>query len=204
MTGRFVAIEGPNGVGKTTVTAHLAMQLRMRGHAVHTTAEPSRSPLGSLVRAAESYLSGRALGLAVAADRYAHIEHEISPALDAGMDVISHRYVQSSLVLQRLDGLSLAEIWRYNAHVMVPAMSVYLEEAPEVIATRLSARPELSRLELRGSPARELALYEDAFRFLARRGWPQVKIDCHDLAPDDIAAKILGLLDELPQQETSV
>jgi dTMP kinase len=198
MTSRFIAIEGPNGVGKTTVTAHLARQLGILGLAVHTTAEPSGSPLGSIVRSAESYLSGRALALAVAADRYAHVEHEICPALHAGQDVISHRYVQSSLVLQRLDGLGLAEIWRYNAYVMVPAMSVYLEDEPGVIAARLSARPELSRLELQGSPARELALYEDAFRFLARRGWPQVKINCHELAPDDIAAKILGLLEELP------
>jgi dTMP kinase len=166
MTGRFIAIEGPNGVGKTTVIAQLARQLGRHGLAVHTRAEPSGSPLGTIVRSAESYLSGRALALAVAADRYAHIEHEISPALDAGKDVITHRYVQSSLVLQRLDGLGPAEIWRYNAHVLVPALSVYLEDEPDVIADRLSARPELSRLELQGSPARELALYEDAFRFL--------------------------------------
>ena len=194
MTSRFVAIEGPNGVGKSTVTTRLARQLATLGRQVHTTAEPSGTALGTLVRSAESSLSGRALALAVAADRYAHVEHEIRPTLDSGKDVISDRYVPSSLVLQRLDGLTLTEIWSYNAHLIVPALSVYLVDDPEVIATRLSAREELSRLELQGSPALELALYEDAFRFLARRGWPQVKIDCHDLAPDDIAARILALL----------
>lgn len=201
MTGLFIAIEGPNGVGKTTVTAHLAALLRQQGQAVHITAEPSATRLGQLVRSAEAYLSGRALALAVAADRYAHVEHEITPALDAGQDVISHRYVQSSLVLQRLDGLSLSEIWSYNAHVIVPAISVYLEDDPMVISARLSARPGLSRLESQGSPARELALYEDAFRFLARRGWPQAKIDCKGLEPEAVAASIIGLLDRTPSEK---
>ncbi len=123
---------------------------------MHVTTEPSATALGRLVRSAESYLTGRALALAVAADRYAHLESEITPALKAGKVVITDRYVQSSLVLQRLDGLGLAEIWSYNAHVAVPGMSVYLEDDPEVIAARLSQRPALSRLEAQGSPARKL------------------------------------------------
>ena len=140
MTGFFIAIEGPNAVGKTTIAGRLAAALRARGTAVHVTTEPSATALGRLVRSAESYLTGRALALAVAADRYAHIEAEITPALKAGKVVITDRYVQSSLVLQRLDGLGLAEIWSYNAHAAVPDLSVYLEDDPEVIAARLLQR----------------------------------------------------------------
>ena len=79
MSGRFIVIEGPNGVGKTTVAASLAEHLRRRGSAVHVTREPSGTALGELVRSAESHLSGRALALAVAADRYAHLEQEVIP-----------------------------------------------------------------------------------------------------------------------------
>ncbi len=161
---------------------------------MHVTTEPSATPLGRLVRSAESYLTGRALALAVAADRYAHIEAEVIPALKAGKVVITDRYVQSSLVLQRLDGLGLAEIWSYNAHVTIPGSSVYLEDDPEVIAARLLQRPALSRLEAQGSPSRELALYREAFRFLARRGWPQARIDCQGLDPDGVAAAIMARL----------
>lgn len=192
MTGRLIAIEGPNAVGKTTIVGRLATALRVRGAVVHVTTEPSGTPLGRLVRSAEPYLTGRALALAVAADRYAHLEGEIVPALNAGKVVITDRYIQSSLVLQRLDGLGLAEIWSYNAHVAIPDMSVYLEDDPEVIAARLLRRPALSRLEAQGSPARELALYQEAFRFLARRGWPQARIDCQGLDPDDVVAKIMA------------
>lgn len=201
MTGFFIAIEGPNAVGKTTITARLAAALRARGAVVHVTTEPSATPLGRLVRSAESYLTGRALALAVAADRYAHLEDEITPALEAGKVVITDRYVQSSLVLQRLDGLGLAEIWSYNAHVAVPGMSVYLEDDPEVIAARLRQRPALSRLEARGSPARELALYRDAFRFLARRRWSQARIDCRGLDPDGVTAAVMAQLGTPPHPQ---
>jgi dTMP kinase len=201
VTGLFIAIEGPNAVGKTTITGQLAAALRARGTAVHVTTEPSATALGRLVRSAESYLTGRALALAVAADRYAHLDSEIIPALRAGTAVITDRYVQSSLVLQRLDGLELAEIWIYNAYVAVPAVSVYLEDAPEVIAARLMQRPALSRLEARGSPARELELYRDAFRFLARQGWPQARIDCRGLDPGGVAAATLARLGPLPDPQ---
>lgn len=201
MTGLFIAIEGPNAVGKTTVTGRTAAALQASGAMVHVTTEPSATPLGRLVRSAESYLAGRPLALAVAADRYAHLESEIAPALRADKVVITDRYVQSSLVLQRLDGLMLAEIWSYNAHVAVPGMSVYLEDDPEVIAARLMQRPGLSRLEAQGSPARELALYREAFRFLARRGWPQVRIDCRGLDPDGVTAAIMARLGPPPDPQ---
>jgi dTMP kinase len=194
VTGFFIAIEGPNAVGKTTITGHLAAVLRARGAVVHVTTEPSATQLGRLVRSAESYLVGRALALAVAADRYAHLDSEITPALRLGKVVITDRYIQSSLVLQRLDGLGLDEIWSYNSHVAVPGVSVYLEDDADVIAARLMRRPALSRLEAKGSPARELALYRDAFRFLARRRWPQARIDCRGLDPEGVAAAIMARL----------
>jgi dTMP kinase len=194
---RFIVIEGPNGVGKTTSATLLAERLRERGTAVHSTTEPSDTPLGHTVRSSEARLSGRALALAVAADRYAHIDTEITPALEAGQLVISDRYVQSSLVLQRLDGLSLAEVWRYNAFVLPPTISVYLQHDPAIIQARLNERQRLSRLERSGSPKREQALYDDAFRFLARRGWCQVQVDCRGRGPGDVVNALLDQLDRL-------
>lgn len=197
MSGLFVAIEGPNGVGKTTICAELAAQLRERGRPVHATTEPSGTPLGRLLRSGEATLRGRALALGIAADRYAHLEQEISPAIDAGQWVLSDRYVQSSLVLQRIDGLSVAEIWSYNRYVQRPDLSVYLCETAERIASRLVERPQLSRLEMAGSPERELRLYREAYEFLQARGWTQVVVRCRGQAPAQIASRIVTHLDRL-------
>jgi len=191
----FIAIEGPNGVGKTTTATLLSTRLRERSErSVHLTTEPSNTPLGRLLRSSEAVLNGRALALAIAADRYAHLDSEVIPLLDDGHHVVSDRYVQSSLVLQRVDGMSLTEIWRYNAYVLPPTVSFYLEDRPEVIRERLGSRRELSRLEMTGSPGRELTLYGEAYSFLHKHDWEQEKIDCHGQTPEQIVARILGQL----------
>jgi dTMP kinase len=192
----FIAIEGPNGVGKTTVATLLATRLREHCDVpVHLTTEPSNTPLGRLLRSSEAVLTGRALALAIAADRYAHVETEVIPLLDEGHHVISDRYVQSSLVLQRVDGLGLQEIWRYNAYVLPPSVTFYLQDEPDVIRERLGSRAERSRLELTGSPGRELQLYREAMDFLRRHDWEQVIIDCRGKTPGKIVTDILKRLD---------
>jgi dTMP kinase len=195
MSDTFIAVEGPNGVGKTTITKLLAARLQARtATLVHLTTEPTDTPLGRLLRRSESTVHGRPLALALAADRAAHVETEIIPALDAGQHVVTDRYVQSSLVLQVLDGLDLREIWSYNRYVL-PATTFYLEDDPTVIAARLAQRPSLTRLELTGTPGKEIQLYRKAFAFLRREDWPQHVIDCRGKDPDRVVADILDHVD---------
>ncbi|WP_158566452.1 dTMP kinase [Micromonospora craterilacus] len=191
-------IEGPNGVGKTTVAGLLAERLRHRaGQPVHLTTEPTRTRLGALLREAEAVIHGRALALAIAADRTMHVEDEIIPALDDGNIVISDRYVQSSLVLQRVDAVDPREIWSYNRYVLQPAISLYLVDDAHVIGARLAARRSLTRLEATGTPERELQLYDQAFEFLGRQSWHQAKVDCRGRDPDQVVSAILDTLDPL-------
>ncbi|WP_026930197.1 dTMP kinase [Glycomyces tenuis] len=192
MSGRLLVVEGPNGVGKTTVCAHLAAELRDVDPRIHATTQPSQSPLGRLVRTAEATLTGRALALAIAADRAHQVEEEIIPHLNAGFTVVCDRYVPSSLVLQRLDGLALDEIWTYNQYVIPPALTVYLEHDTEVIAERLTERQSRSRLENAGGPVEELALYGEAREFLETEGWRQIVVDCRNRTPVEVAASVLA------------
>ncbi|MEV4890247.1 dTMP kinase [Nonomuraea sp. NPDC055795] len=194
MNDRFIVIEGPNGVGKTASAAMLAKRLRDRGYRVHSTCEPSNTPLGRLVRFGEHGLIGRALALAVAADRCVHVTDEIIPALHEGQVVISDRYVPSSLVLQRLDGLDLAEVWSYNRWALQPMLTFYLDHDAAIIEKRLDERRQRSRLEQAASPARERQLYEEAYAFLAGEGWHQAGVNCIGRNVDQVVTIMLAHL----------
>lgn len=192
MTPVFLAIEGPNAVGKTTIAERLADQLaELSNVGVHLTAEPSRTPLGQLLRRQEAFLNGRSLALALAADRAAHIETEIIPRLDDGLHVVTARYVPSSLVLQRVDGMDLEEIWTYNRYAL-PATVIYLEDHPNVLRERLARRASLSRLEKTGTPERELVLYREAKAFLADHDWTQHTVSCAGRSAAEVVRDIIA------------
>jgi dTMP kinase len=106
--GRFYVVEGADGVGSTTQCHRLVESLQSHGRRVHLTAEPSTGPIGVLIRAMLGAERPRAaihreLALLFAADRLDHVAREIEPRLADGVDVVSDRYVLSSLVYQSLD-----------------------------------------------------------------------------------------------------
>jgi Thymidylate kinase/Radical SAM superfamily len=90
--GTLLSIDGPGGSGKSTVAAIAAEMLTGHGLAVHETTEPSRTPLGKLIRAGTDEYTGMALACLVAGDRHHHLAAEIRPALAAGQVVICDRY----------------------------------------------------------------------------------------------------------------
>jgi dTMP kinase len=118
--GLFVVIEGPSGVGKTTVTELLHTELASRGLPTVATREPTDSALGKLARQGTDEYRGLVLACLVAADRYYHLEHDIRPALRAGYVVICDRYVPTSLVLQHIDGVEPHFLARLNQYADRP------------------------------------------------------------------------------------
>jgi dTMP kinase len=197
MSGWFVAIEGPNGVGKSTIVAVTAQQLDQElGFRVHVTKEPSATVLGQAIRSLEPTLPPEALALACVADRLDHLAREIEPAVAEGAVVLSDRYVPSSLVLQRLDGLGLEEIWALNENARPPDLTVYLDDEVATIDGRLATRDENARFEAAGAAAREVAFYADAHAFLESQGWVQHIVDCRRRTPDEIGTEIAALIAE--------
>jgi dTMP kinase len=114
--GRFVSIEGGEGVGKSTQIAALASAIRNAGHDVMLTREPGGTQGAEAIR--QLLLGGsderwlpRAEALLFAAARSDHVERLIRPAIESGKWVISDRFLDSSRAYQGGgSGLSDADI----------------------------------------------------------------------------------------------
>ncbi len=189
--GVFVTVDGPGGVGKSTVTAAVARQLQHQGLTVHPTREPTDTALGNLARHGTEEYQGMTMACLIAADRYQHLTTEIRPALARGAVVLCDRYIASSLVLQRIDGVATETVWSLNRSVDRPDLSVILTAEPEVIARRLERRGAHSRYErLPKSSRTEHALFAEAATFLTAAGFRTLVLDATATEPDHLAQTI--------------
>lgn len=102
--GTFIAIEGPDGVGKTTQAKMLRDRLVAGGAEVVLTHEPTDQPAGKLALEAlkGSAPPGEIVPL-LTADRDRHCSEVIAPAIEAGKIVICDRYELSTHVYQTID-----------------------------------------------------------------------------------------------------
>lgn len=146
--GLFIVFEGLDGSGLSTQAARLAAFLTRRGEAVLLTKEPTRSPIGQLIRAALNRhlaFSPLTLQLLFAADRSEHLATEIEPAVQAKKIVISDRYILSSLAFGSVD-LELAALQQLNARFRVPDLTIMLDTPPRVCLARIRDNRETIEL----------------------------------------------------------
>jgi dTMP kinase len=155
--GLFVAFDGPNGVGKSTLIEHVQKGLIVSGFDVCITKEPSDTVLGGFTRQIAESLDGKSLACLVAADRYHHLEHTIIPELKNGKVVITDRYILSSLILQCMDNVDASFVLDINDGVILPDIQVAIEADADVIQSRLSERDKLTRFERGQRTTDELA-----------------------------------------------
>jgi dTMP kinase len=143
----FIVLEGIDGSGTTTQTDLLVQHLIDRGRQARATREPSTGPAGKLLReilhgghapAPGQSIDGRTMALLFAADRRDHLQREIDPWLAAGLDVVSDRYLLSSLAYQaeEADRAWVAELSR---GVRPPDLTLLLDVPVEVAARRRAA-----------------------------------------------------------------
>lgn len=196
--GTFVTIDGPGGVGKSTVAAAVAEELRVAGVFVHATREPTDTPLGDLARHGTEEFRGMAMACLIAADRYQHLDTEIRPAVARGDVVVCDRYIASSLVLQRMDGIDREVVWELNRHADLPRLAVLLTAHPGVLAARLARRGAHSRFErMTDSSATEYKLFAEAATVLTQAGVYVLELDATATGPDAIARTIVTAITDL-------
>ena len=199
--GLFVTIDGPNGSGKTSIACEIEHLLSAAGHLVHSARQPSPSPIGALARDSEATVSGRALACLIAADRHQQMTTEVLPALHRGAVVVCDRYVESSLVLQRIDGVETEFILAANSGIRRPDLRVRLEAGEQILAARLAERPlrpERRFEAMSDSSAQELELYAAADALITERyAVPSLVLDTTSSSPREQASLVV---DQIVQQ----
>ena len=141
----FIVFEGLDGAGTTTQLHRLHGSLLRRGLRVEATSEPTKGPIGKVLRDA---IEGRIAldpvtqALAFAADRADHAFNPdgIAAALRDGRWVLCDRYVVSGLAYQTSQGVDLGWLATINALVPKPDATIFIDTPVDVCAARIAAR----------------------------------------------------------------
>lgn len=154
--GKFITIEGTEGVGKSTNLAFVADWLKGQGLEVLVTREPGGTPLAEEIRELlllkrEEAVDPTAELLLIFAARAQHLARVITPALNRGVWVLSDRFTDATYAYQGAGrGLSKATINMLETLVqgdLRPDLTLVLDIDVELGLTRAAERAELDRFE---------------------------------------------------------
>lgn len=164
----FFSFDGLDGVGKSTQIDLFCAWLRDQRRTVVQCRDPGSTELGEAIREMllghrGDEMSMRTEMLLYMAARAQLVEQVVQPAIVAGHDVVSDRYLLANVVYQgHAGGLDPASIWqvgRIATAGVEPDLTFLLDMPPQQAAGRLQR--ELDRIENRG----------DEFRARLRAGY---------------------------------
>ncbi|HEX7036985.1 MAG TPA: dTMP kinase [Pseudomonadales bacterium] len=201
--GRFVTLEGGEGVGKSTNLAFVAERLRAAGHEVVTTREPGGTPLAEAIRALLLEVRDEPMDpltelLLVFAARTQHLQRVVRPALGRGAWVVCDRFTDATYAYQGggrgLDPKVIASLEALVQQGLQPDLTVYLDMRPQAAARRLEGRDK-DRIEHEQQAffERVRAVYLDR----ARRDPQRFRVIDADRPLADVQRDLAAVLDGL-------
>lgn len=156
--GFFIAFEGCDGAGKSTIVRMLNEYLLNKNLKVLATKEPGGSEICKQIRSVivnknNTEMDTNTELLLYAADRAQHLSEIIEPALKDGYIVICDRYIDSNLAYQGVArGLGVDKIMNINKFInyRVPDLTIFLDVKPEIGLSRINKDKsrEVNRLDL--------------------------------------------------------
>lgn len=204
--GKFISIEGGEGVGKSTQIRALADAIEKAGFEVVITREPGGTEGAEAIRelllggSADRWLS-RAEALLFAAARSDHVEKLIKPSLEAGKWVISDRFVDSSRAYQSggsgIDDDVIMTIHGIGSDGFLPDRTlVLILDADE--AARRAAERDANRPDRIGGRASDYHGRVDAtFRVIAAKESARVRLVDASGDAETVTARLLAQVRDL-------
>lgn len=154
--GKFITIEGTEGVGKSTNLTYVHEWLLQRGFEVVVTREPGGTPLAEEIRALllarrEEPVDETAELLLVFAARAQHLQQVIKPALARGAWVLCDRFTDATYAYQGggrgLDVTTIAQLEQLVQGDLRPDLTLVLDIDVELGLQRARERAALDRFE---------------------------------------------------------
>ena len=154
--GRFISVEGIEGVGKSSNIDVLVSHLESAGYEVLTTREPGGTPLAEdirhlLMHRGDEPIPEIAELLMMFAARSLNVNNNIRPALNAGKWVVCDRFTDSSRAYQSAGrGLPMASVDQLAEWVhgdLWPDLTILLDAPVDVGMARAGNRSKPDRIE---------------------------------------------------------
>ncbi len=156
MNGRFITLEGGEGVGKSTNLAFIEQWLEAQGLQVVTTREPGGTALGEAIRGLlldhrqQAMCDDTELLLMFAA-RAQHLAEVIRPALAQGRWVLCDRFTDATYAYQGggrgIDVARIADLEQWVQGELRPDLTLLLDLPVDTGLARAGQRSEPDRFE---------------------------------------------------------
>ena len=202
--GKFITVEGGEGVGKSTNIRFITGLLEERGINVQQTREPGGTPLAERIRAlllehGEEALPDTAELLLFFAARALNIENLIKPALTAGDWVICDRFTDASRAYQGcgrgLDQGRIEQLAEWVQADLQPDLTILLDAPPSIGMHRAKNRGAADRMEI--EKASFHARVRDGYLALAKAEPGRFAVIDASGDLDDVQRQIRGSLSRL-------
>ena len=203
--GKFIALEGGEGAGKSTQARLLVAALEGRGITVDLTREPGGTPGAEAIRELLLHPPGDGWGaeaeaLLFAASRSDHVARRIVPALERGEWVISDRFVDSSRAYQGgaggLGDETITALHQIGSDGLRPNLTILIEVDAAKTAQRLAERDGDASDAIGGRDAAYHEQVAQSFHALAKKDPDGFAIIDGSGSADDVHSAIMAAIDD--------
>ena len=139
LKGKLIAIEGTDGVGRSTHIAMLQEWLEVQGYGVVTTGWTRSSLMSKTIEVAKqgNILDRWSFSLLYATDFADRLEHQIIPALRSGFVVLADRYIYTAIARDVVRGGDRNWVRNVFGFAVVPDLVCYLRIDVDTLALRV-------------------------------------------------------------------